>query len=69
MLTLECPYCHIPADKTELTPGYQAHLKRFGPDSTDEDFDSHMFARKNPTKHIVTAVLSAALFPRGWRVE
>ena len=50
MLTLECPYCHIPADKTELTPGYQAHLKRFGPDSTDEDFESHMFARKKPNQ-------------------
>ena len=69
MLTLTCPYCGVQACETELAPGYEAHLKRFGPGSTETGFDSHMFARKNPTKHIVTAVLSAAPIPRGWRVE
>ena len=48
MLTLECPYCHIMADETELAPGYEAHLKRFGPGASDGDFEAYMFARKNP---------------------
>ena len=48
MLILECPYCHIAAEETELAPGGEAHLKRFGPDSTDDDFEAYMFARKNP---------------------
>ena len=37
MLTLQCPYCGVKADETELAPG-----------SSDEDFESYMFARKNP---------------------
>lgn len=48
MLTLTCPYCHIAAEETELTPGYEAHLTRHGPDSSDEEFEAYMFARKNP---------------------
>ncbi len=48
MLILECPYCGVKAEETELAPGYEAHLKRFGPGSTDEEFEAYMFARKNP---------------------
>lgn len=48
MLTLRCPYCGVQADETELTNGGQAHLKRFGPGSSDAEFESYMFARKNP---------------------
>ena len=48
MLILECPYCHVMADETELAPGYEAHLKRHGPGASDDDFESYMFARKNP---------------------
>ncbi len=48
MLTLECPYCGVKADETELAPGYEAHLKRFGPGSSPEEFEAYMFARKNP---------------------
>ena len=48
MLILTCPYCHITADETELTPGHEAHLKRFGPGASDEDFEAYLFARKNP---------------------
>ena len=48
MLILECPYCGVKAEETELTPGYEAHLKRFGPGSSDEEFEAYMFARKNP---------------------
>ena len=48
MLTLNCPYCGIDADETELAPGGEAHLKRFGPGSSDEEFEAYMFARKNP---------------------
>ena len=48
MLTLECPCCGVMADETELAPGYEAHLKRFGPGSSPEEFEAYMFARKNP---------------------
>ena len=48
MLTLKCPYCGIAADETELAPGGQAHLTRFGPDSSDGDFESYLFLRANP---------------------
>lgn len=36
------------ADETELTPGGEAHLKRFGPGSEDADFEGYLFHRKNP---------------------
>ncbi len=48
MITLHCPYCGVDADETELTPGGEAHLKRFGPGSSDEDFEGYLFARQNP---------------------
>lgn len=48
MLLLTCPYCNIAAEETELSPGGEAHLKRFGPGSSDADFEAYMFARKNP---------------------
>jgi sarcosine oxidase, subunit delta len=48
MLTLSCPYCGVDADETELAPGGEAHLKRFGPGSTDEDFEDYLFRRANP---------------------
>ena len=34
--------------RPELAPGGEAHLKRHGPDSGDEDFESYLFARANP---------------------
>lgn len=48
MLILTCPYCGIDCDETELSPGGEAHLKRFGPGSTDEDFEAYLFMRENP---------------------
>ena len=48
MLTLTCPCCGVAAEETELSPGGEAHLKRFGPGSSDEDFDGYLFMRKNP---------------------
>ncbi|SMY09102.1 sarcosine oxidase subunit delta [Flavimaricola marinus] len=48
MLTLTCPYCGTHADETELAPGGEAHLKRFGPGSSDEDFEDYLFRRANP---------------------
>lgn len=48
MLILECPYCGVLADETELTPGGEAHLKRFGPGSSDEAFQGYLFERQNP---------------------
>jgi sarcosine oxidase subunit delta len=47
MLTLTCPYCGVAAEETELAPGGEAHLKRYGPGSSDDDFESYMFARRN----------------------
>jgi len=47
VLILECPYCGVKADETELHPGGEAHLKRFGPESSDEEFEAYLFERKN----------------------
>ena len=48
MLILTCPYCGIACDETELSPGGEAHLKRFGPGSSDEEFETYLFQRENP---------------------
>ncbi len=48
MLILTCPYCGVAGEETEFHAGGEAHLKRFGPGSSDDDFDAYMFARKNP---------------------
>jgi len=48
MLTFHCPCCGADADETELTPGGEAHLKRFGPGSSDEELETYLFARENP---------------------
>ena len=48
MLTLTCPCCGVTAEETEFAPGGEAHLKRFGPGSSDEEFEGYLFARKNP---------------------
>ena len=48
MLTLQCPYCAVWAEETELHAEGEAHLKRFGPGSEDEDFEGYLFMRENP---------------------
>jgi sarcosine oxidase, subunit delta len=48
MLILECPYCGVAADETELSPGGEAHLVRQGPGSSDQELESYLFGRKNP---------------------
>ncbi len=48
MLLLRCPYCGVDAEETELSPGGEAHLTRFGPDSADEAFEGYLFLRENP---------------------
>ncbi len=48
MLTLQCPYCGVMADETELSAGGEALLKRFGPGSSDAEFETYMFMRENP---------------------
>ncbi|MCL4188211.1 MAG: sarcosine oxidase subunit delta [Rhodobacteraceae bacterium] len=48
MLMLTCPHCGVTAEETEFAPGGQAHLKRQGPGSSDDDFEAYLFARANP---------------------
>ncbi|WP_299921283.1 sarcosine oxidase subunit delta [uncultured Pelagimonas sp.] len=48
MLILECPYCGVKAEETELHAGGEAHIKRFGPGSSDDDFETYLFQRENP---------------------
>ena len=48
MLTLTCPHCGVQASETELSPGGEAHLKRHGPESSDDDFLGYLFHRQNP---------------------
>lgn len=48
MLILTCPCCGLVADETELSPGGEAHLQRFGPGSEDAAFEDYLFTRENP---------------------
>ena len=48
MLTLTCPYCGVTAEETEFHGHGEAHLKRFGPGSSDDDFHDYLFAKENP---------------------
>ena len=48
MLILTCPYCGVHAEETELHAGGEAHIKRFGPEASDEDFEDYLFRRENP---------------------
>ncbi|MCF3973702.1 sarcosine oxidase subunit delta [Paracoccus salsus] len=48
MLILTCPYCGVAAEETELQPGGEAHLKRVGPEGSDDELEGYLFARKNP---------------------
>ena len=48
MLLLTCPGCGVTAEETEFTNGGEAHLKRFGPGSADDEYEAYMFNRKNP---------------------
>ena len=48
MLLLTCPYCGVTAEETEFHAGGEAHLKRFGPGSSDEEFETYLFQRENP---------------------
>ncbi|HHL22581.1 MAG TPA: sarcosine oxidase subunit delta, partial [Aliiroseovarius sp.] len=42
MLILECPYCGVLADETELAPGGEAHIKRAGPEAEDDAFEAYL---------------------------
>ncbi|MEO1705079.1 MAG: sarcosine oxidase subunit delta [Pseudomonadota bacterium] len=48
MLILLCPNCGETKDETELSPGGEAHLTRYGPGSGDADFEGYLFNRENP---------------------
>lgn len=48
MLILTCPYCGVSGEETEFHQGGEAHLKRMGPGSGDDDFHTYMFAKENP---------------------
>ena len=48
MLLLTCPNCGIEADETELHPGGEAHITRYGAGASDADFEGYLFHRKNP---------------------
>lgn len=48
MLILTCPYCGVSGEETEFHGGGEAHLKRFGPGSSDADFETYLFHRENP---------------------
>ncbi|MEL6450835.1 MAG: sarcosine oxidase subunit delta [Pseudomonadota bacterium] len=48
MLILTCPCCGHTGEETEFHAGGEAHLTRFGPGSSDDDFEGYLFMRKNP---------------------
>ena len=43
MLILTCPYCGVDCDETELATDGEAHLMRYGPDSSDEELEGYLF--------------------------
>jgi sarcosine oxidase, subunit delta len=48
MLILTCPYCGIDVDETDLAPGGEAHITRYGAGSTEDDFEAYLFHKRNP---------------------
>ncbi len=48
MLLLTCPHCGVSGEETEFAPGGEAHITRFGPGSSDDEFTGYLFGRKNP---------------------
>ncbi len=48
MLSPTCHACGVTAEETEFHAGGEAHLKRFGPGSSDAEFESYLFTRQNP---------------------
>ncbi|MGD9295147.1 MAG: sarcosine oxidase subunit delta, partial [Roseobacter sp.] len=48
MLILTCPVCGVTAEETEFQGGGEAHLKRYGPGSGEEEFENYLFMRENP---------------------
>lgn len=48
MLILTCPCCNVTGEETEFHAGGEAHLKRFGPGSSNADFENYLFMRENP---------------------
>ena len=48
MLILDCHCCGVTAEETEFHAGGEAHIKRFGPGSSDEAFHDYLFAKENP---------------------
>ena len=67
MLILECPYCGVMADETELSPGYEAHLKRFGPGSSDAEFEAYMLDIQTLRNDL--AAVAARLATRGYTLD
>jgi len=48
MLTLRCPHCALTVDETECQQTGEAHLRRAGPDATDDAFHTYLFEKENP---------------------
>ena len=48
MLILTCPCCHVTGEETEFAAGGEAHITRRADASSDDEFATYMFARKNP---------------------
>jgi len=38
----------VQAEETEFVPGGEAHIKRAGSGSSEEDFEAYLFHKKNP---------------------
>ena len=48
MLILTCPCCGVTAEETEFHGGGEAHITRFGPGSSEDDFHGYLFEKVNP---------------------
>lgn len=47
MLSLTCPCCGVTGEETEFHSGGEAHLKRHGPGSSEQDFHDYLFSKVN----------------------
>lgn len=47
MLILTCPCCGVTGEETEFHAGGEAHIKRFGPGSSEDDFHGYLFTKEN----------------------
>ena len=58
MLVLTCDVCGVTAEETEFHAGGEAHLKRFGPGSSEADFERDLSVSAAPAIRTTVSLLT-----------